>query len=99
MESLYARLDKKENLPTTAPFSVMECLQVFQELSQSAEAILHISMTSAFTAAYSVALQAKEMAREKLSKTTIEVVESRTTGGGWHLSASRQPKQQHRAEM
>ena len=71
MESLYARLDKKENLPTTAPFSVVECLEVFQELSQNAEAILHISMTSVFTAAYTVALQAKEMAREKLPQTTI----------------------------
>jgi len=85
MESLYARLDKKENLPTTAPFSVVECFQTWQELSQNAEAILHISMTSAFTAAYGVALQAKEMAREKLPQTTIEVIDSHTTGGGLAL--------------
>ena len=42
-------------------------------------------MTSAFTAAYSVALQAKEMAREKLPKTAIEVIDSRTTGSGLAL--------------
>jgi len=36
MESLYARLDKKENLPTAAPFSVEECLQAFPQLSQNA---------------------------------------------------------------
>jgi len=87
MEALYARLDKKKNLPTAAPFSVMECFQTWQELSQSAEAILHISMTSAFTAAYKVALQAKEIAKEKLSQTTIEVIDSRTIGSGLALTA------------
>jgi DegV family protein with EDD domain len=85
IEDFYARLDKKENLPTTSPFSVVECLQTWQELSQSAETILHISMTSAFTAAYKVALQAKEMAGEKLPETTIEVIDSHTVGGGLAL--------------
>lgn len=85
MESLYLRLDKKGKLPTTTPFSVMECLQTWQQVSQSAEAILHISMTKPFTAAYGVALQAKDMAKEKLPKTTIEVIDSRTTGGGLAL--------------
>lgn len=87
MEDLYARLDKKKNLPTSAPFSVEECWQTFQKLSQSAEAILHISITQAFTAAYQVTLQAKEMARKKLPSITIEVVDSRTTGAGLALIA------------
>jgi len=64
MESLYALLDRKQNLSTTAPFSVVECFQTWQELSRNAEAILHISMTEDFTAAYRIALQAQEMARE-----------------------------------
>lgn len=87
MESLYARLAKRENLPTAAPFSVEECLQTFRQLSQNAEAILHISMTQAFTAAYKVALQAKEMAQKELPRTAIEVVDSHTTGGGLALIA------------
>jgi len=87
MESLYARLAKKENLPTAAPFSVEECLQTFRQLSQNAEAILHISMTQAFTAAYKVASQAKEMAQKELPRTAIEVVDSHTTGGGLALIA------------
>jgi len=62
MESLYARLDKKQSLPTTSTPTLVEFLQVFTELSQSAEAILHISMSQAFTGAYSLALQAKEAA-------------------------------------
>lgn len=87
MENLYARLDKKENLPTTSPFSVAECVQIFQELARSSDAILHISMTSAFTAAYEVALQAKEMAQETLPQTRIEIIDSRTTGAGLALLA------------
>ncbi len=85
MESLYALLARKENLPTTAPFTVVECFQTWQELSQNAEAILHISMTQAFTAAYTVALQAQGLAREKLPETKIQVIDSRTTGSGLGL--------------
>lgn len=87
MESLYARLSEKERLPTSSTPTVEEFLQVFTELSQGAEAILHISMTQAFTGAYNLALQAKEMAREKLPQTIIEVIDSRTTGGGLALIA------------
>jgi len=87
MDSLYALLDRKESLPTTAPFTMAECLQAWQRLSQSAEAILHISMTQAFTAAYTVALQAQETARAKLPNTKIELIDSRTAGSGAGLIA------------
>ena len=85
IEDLYARVDKKENIPTMTPFPVGECLQAFQEVSQGSEAILYISASSGFTAAYKVALQAKETARKKLPKTTIEVIDSRTGGSGLAL--------------
>ena len=85
MGDLYARLSTKENLPTTSFPSVEEYLQVYQELSQKAEAILFISVTSVFTKAYSLALQAKEVALKKLPVTTIEVVDSRTGGTGLAL--------------
>jgi DegV family protein with EDD domain len=87
MEDLYARVDKKENLPTMTPFPVGECLQAFQEVGQSSEAILYISASSGFTAAYKVALQAKEIAQKELPKTAIEVVDSRTGGSGLALIA------------
>lgn len=96
MEKLYARLSEKKRLPTTSIPTVEEFLQAFTELSQNAEAILHISMTKAFTAAYNLALQAKKQAREKLPKTTIEVIDSCTTGGGLALiclEAARAAKQ------
>jgi DegV family protein with EDD domain len=85
MGDLYARLSKKENLPTTSFPSVEEYLQAYQELSQRAEAILFISVTSIFTKAYNLALQAKEIALKKLPKTAIEVIDSRTGGTGLAL--------------
>jgi DegV family protein with EDD domain len=87
MEKLYARLRGKENLPTTSAPSVGEFLQCYQELSQRTEAILHISIRSDFTMAYGASIQAKEMAREKFPKTTIEVIDSRTSTMGTLLVA------------
>ncbi len=85
MEKLYARLSTKENLPTTSFPSTVEYLQVYQELSRKAEAILFISVTSIFSNAYNLALEARELAREKLPQTTIEVIDSRTAGTGMAL--------------
>lgn len=85
MKQLYIRLKEKENLPTTSAFSIGECLQAYQELSQETEAIICISLTSAFTMGYKAAIQAREIAQEKLPKTTIEVIDSRTTSGGEQL--------------
>jgi DegV family protein with EDD domain len=78
MEQLYIRLNEKENIPTSSFPSPEEFLQAYQELSQMAESILYISLTSAFTGGYNAAIQAKEMAREKLPKTIIEVIDSQT---------------------
>ncbi len=78
MEKLYARLEEKENLPTTSAPTTGQLLQAYQELSQNAEAILVITLTSVFSATYGAAIQAREMAREKLPQTVIEVVDSRT---------------------
>ena len=80
-EQLYAQLREKGNLPTTSGYTAEECLRVYQELSQRAEAILQISMTSAFTAmGYNAAMKAKEIARGKLPNTTIEVIDSQAVG-------------------
>jgi len=82
MGELYVRLKDKGNLPTTSAPSIGEFLQVYQELSQRTEAILHISISLTFTMGYNAAIQAKEMAREKLPKTTIEVIDSRSSTVG-----------------
>lgn len=87
IEDLYTRVAKKENLPTTSFPSPEEFLQFYQELSQKAETILYISMSAAFTGGYKVALEAKEIAQKELPKTTIEVIDSHTAGGGLALIA------------
>jgi DegV family protein with EDD domain len=78
INQLYTRLKDKENLPTTSFPSPGEFLQAYRELSQNAEAILHVAIASALSGEYEAALQAKEMAREKLPQTTIEVIDSKT---------------------
>jgi DegV family protein with EDD domain len=81
MGMLYARLEEKENLPTTSGATTGQFLQAYQEMSQRAEAILVITLTSAYSTTYGAAVQAREMAREKLLKTIIEVVDCRTVAG------------------
>ena len=82
MESFYARLRGKENLPTTAPPSTKEILDAYRELSERAKAIIHITMTSTFTAQCEAAMQAKEIASAELPVTTIEIIDSQTVGPG-----------------
>jgi DegV family protein with EDD domain len=84
IEELYnkCKFTERKNLPTTAAPSAEEMLQVWQELSQNAEAIVHFTITSAYSGAYNVALQAKNLAREKMLKTTIEIFDSKTVSCG-----------------
>jgi DegV family protein with EDD domain len=69
---------KKENLPTTSTASVGDFLNVYRELSRKAESILCITLTSLQSKVYEAALEAKEIAREEMPKTTIEVLDSRS---------------------
>ena len=87
MDKLYARLDTKESLPKTSTANVEEFLRFFAELSQEAEAILHICMSSVFSPQYNNALKAKEVAGKKLPGTRIEVADSRAIGTGVHFLA------------
>ncbi len=87
MDELYARLDGKENLPKTSTANIAEFAQFFIDLARNAEAILHISMSSAFSGHHNAALQGKELASEKLPNTRIEVIDSLTMGTGVALIA------------
>jgi DegV family protein with EDD domain len=82
MKWLYNRLKEKDNLPTTSFPSAGEFFHTYQQLAQSSEAILHVSMTSAFTKGYEAAVEAKKIAREKLPKKRIEVIDSYTIEAG-----------------
>jgi DegV family protein with EDD domain len=87
IDKLYTRLDTKEHLPKTSTANVEEFLRFFTELSQGAEAVLHICMSSVFSPQYHNALKAKEVAGEKLPGARIEVVDSRAIGMGVHFLA------------
>jgi DegV family protein with EDD domain len=80
-DQLYARLAKKESLPTTSSPTAAQYLEAYRELSQKTEAILHIHYTSWIGMGYKEALRAKKMAKEELPQTTIEVIDSRAECG------------------
>lgn len=78
---LYARLGQRENLPTTSSPTAGQYLEAYRELSQKAEAILHICYTSWIGMGYKEAMHAKKIATDKLPKTAIEVIDTRTVHG------------------
>ena len=79
---LYARIERKENLPSTSSPSPGDYLEAYHELSQKAESIICITYSPAMGMAYKAANQAKDIAREKLPQTTIEVINSQTVCSG-----------------
>ena len=87
MDKLYARLESKENLPTTSTANMGEFAQFFTEIGQKAEAILHICMSSVFSGHYNIALQGRKLANEKLPGKRIEVVDTHCMGTGVALVA------------
>lgn len=80
-DQLYTRLSQKKNLPTTSSPTAAQYLQAYRELSQQAEAILHIHYTSWIGMGYKEAVRAKNIAKEELPKTIIEVIDSRAECG------------------
>lgn len=87
MDKLYARLESKEDLPTTSTANMGEFAQFFTEIGQKAEAILHICMSSVFSGHYNIALQGKKLVGEKLPGKRVEVVHSQCMGTGVALLA------------
>jgi len=77
----YRMLRKTEVMPSTATFSVGECLELYTELSQDAEAIVAIFISKEFSATVETALEAKSLLTEgeERSPVPIRVIDSRTT--------------------
>ncbi len=80
-EQVYARLSQKKNLPTTSSPTAAQYLEAYRDLSQKAEAILHIHYTSWIGMGYKQAVRARNMAKKELPQTAIEVIDSRTECG------------------
>jgi DegV family protein with EDD domain len=81
LPQFYSRLKSADHLPTTSSPSVGDYLKAFREVSEKSESILCITLTSGFSTAYEVAIQAKKMVEEELPQMVIEVIDSRTVCG------------------
>ncbi len=75
---VYKIMRKKENLPTTSTASTGDFFTLYRQLSQKAESILCITLTSLQSKTFEAATAAKEMAKEELPGTRIEVLDSRS---------------------
>ena len=78
---VYRIMRKKENLPTTSTASAGDFLNAYRQLTQKAESVLCITVTSLQSKTFEAASAAKELAKEEISDTTIEVFDSRSVAG------------------
>lgn len=78
---VYRIMRKDEELPTTSIPSPGEFAKAYTEVSQYAESILCITLTSLQSKMYETASVAKEIAAESMPRTTIEVFDSRAVAG------------------
>jgi DegV family protein with EDD domain len=82
---VYKIMRRKENLPTTSTPSVGDFLNAFRRVSEQSDSVLCINVTSEQSKIYDTALVAKEMAKEELPNTTIEVLDSRAASSALGL--------------
>jgi len=75
---VYKIMRRKENLPTTSTASAGDFLNAYRQLSQKADSILCITLTSLQSKTFEAALAAKEIAKEEMPGTTVEVFDSRS---------------------
>jgi DegV family protein with EDD domain len=78
---VYRIMRKKKNLPTTSVPSPDDFLNTYRELSQKATTILCITLTSLQSGLFNIASSAKEMAKDVIPNTMIEVIDSRAVAG------------------
>ena len=78
---VYKIMRKRKNLPTTSVPSPEDFLSIYCELSQKAESILCITVTSLQSGVFNTASSAKEMAKDVIPNTTIKVIDSKAVAG------------------
>jgi len=78
---VYKIMRRRKDLPTTSTPSVGDFLDAYRRLSQEAESIVCITLTSLQSKTFEAAVMAREEAREVIPDTAIEVVDSRAVAG------------------
>lgn len=93
---VYKIMRRRRNLPTTSTLPVGDILDAYCQLSEQAENILFITLTGLQSSVSDTALLAKEMAKDIIPDTAIEVIDSRAVSGALGfivLEASRVARQ------
>lgn len=72
---------KGEDLPTTSTPSPGDFLDVYKQISQTAESVVCITLTGLQSKLFETAMVAKKMAEEAIPNTAIEVIDSRAVSG------------------
>ena len=81
VSEVYRIMRRRQEMPTTAVPSPVDFLETYRQLSEKAESILCVTVTSTLSGTFKAALLAREMAREEMPNTAIEVIDSRTVAG------------------
>ena len=81
----YTLMRRTDKLPTTASSSPAPYLEAFREASQGAESVLCLTEPSKFSAMYTSALMAKDMAKEAIPEVALEVIDCTTAAAGLGL--------------
>lgn len=79
---VYRIMRKREVLPTTSIPSAGDFLEAYRQLSEKAEIILCVTVSAQLSKTFDTALLAKEIAKDEIPNTAIEVVDSRSVAGG-----------------
>lgn len=74
-DNFYPKLVANKTLPTTSTVAPVEFAQICDELSKDADEILAITLSSKLSATYDVALQGRELRKDK--KCRVEVLDSK----------------------
>jgi len=78
---VYKIMRKRQNMPTTSTASAGDFLNAYRQLGQEAESILCITLTSLQSMTFDAASAAREIAKEELPNTAVEVFDSRAVSG------------------
>ncbi|MBE0481735.1 MAG: DegV family protein [Dehalococcoidia bacterium] len=78
---IYRIMRKRQDLPTTSTPSAGSFLEAYREASAEAEGIVCIVLTSLQSKIFEIACLGRELARETIPDTRIEVIDSRAVAG------------------
>ncbi len=91
-DEAYHMLESSPEHFSTSATSPTDFLEAYKEASRQADTVIYIALSSKFSTLYNMARVAKELAKEELPETEIEVFDSRTAAaaqGFMALAAAR----------